>query len=345
MRIRTIKPAFWSDEKTGTLSLPSALLFIAMLNFADDKGRLRGVPALLRAQAFPYRPEINIEAALNELLSVGLVQAYKAGGQSYLQIKNFLKHQKVSRPSEHNLMPEPEVLENIGENESFFDENKTLTEDSLRPHGGLMEDSMSTHGGLTAGREGKGEERNGKEKNTTADASLGGSEKPKKARNRQTSADGERIKSLTMALAASWQRLKGSRYAHLGAKDVQGLKRLIGSFSDSEIIACWEIGIQRSDFVSCADFGELAYKFNRFQSLKAETLKAEQKAQAEAEQERQFYEFQEWCIADKLVPANEEEAKKWDAYIEYYKTKQQAKFIRARELLWQPGGDDGLDFN
>jgi len=168
MRIRTFKPEFWSDEKTGTLSMQAALLFLAMFNFADDKGRLRGVPSLLKAQAFPYRPEIDIEATLNELLVTGLVRAYKVGGQSYLEIKNFLKHQRINRPSDKNLMPEPQVYEITELHEGSMNTHGGLSEGSVSVHGGLSEDSVRAH--CRKGKEGKGRERKGLQRKTTLSA-------------------------------------------------------------------------------------------------------------------------------------------------------------------------------
>ena len=195
MRIRTVKPEFWSDEKTGTLSMQAALLFLAMFNFADDKGRLRGVPSLLKAQAFPYRPEIDIEATLNELLTIGLVRAYKVGGQSYLEIKNFLKHQRINRPSDKNLMPEPQVYE-ITE----------LHEGSVNTHGGLSEDSVSIHGGLSEGsvrahcrkgKEGKGRERKGLQRKTTSSAQNSPTHEFQKLWNEKAHENLPRVQAIT----------------------------------------------------------------------------------------------------------------------------------------------------
>lgn len=103
MRIRTIKPDFWSDSKTGTLSDRATKLFLGMLNVSDDYGVIEHDIDMLRARIFPYSTEtaeiiVNIPLQ-NELFSKSLVQSFKVDGKSYLYIKNFCKHQRVDRPS------------------------------------------------------------------------------------------------------------------------------------------------------------------------------------------------------------------------------------------------------
>jgi len=114
-RIRTIKPEFFTDSKTGHLSGPATRLFLGMLNHADDCGVLRLNYAELRAKILPYEepepgedcPTLRIVAVpLFELLKLGLVQlfTYRAEdedvGKLYLFIVHFLRHQRFSHPGE-----------------------------------------------------------------------------------------------------------------------------------------------------------------------------------------------------------------------------------------------------
>ncbi len=101
-RIRTIKPEFWTDEKIGTLSLQSRLLFIALWNFSDDFGVLKGSPLLLKAQILPYDYDIKLEDFvkwLNTLSDKGLIIFFKYKEEQFIYIKNFLSHQKIDKPS------------------------------------------------------------------------------------------------------------------------------------------------------------------------------------------------------------------------------------------------------
>jgi len=94
-RIRTVKPEMWTDGKVVRLSDAANLLFIALLNQADDSGRLKNDPIEIecRAPRFWQRSA----GLIDELKAVGLVTAYGDGGE-FLQIPNFNKHQVIDRP-------------------------------------------------------------------------------------------------------------------------------------------------------------------------------------------------------------------------------------------------------
>jgi len=100
-RIRTIKPEFWLDEDIATLSEPSMLLAIGLLNHADDEGYFNANPGLIKAAVFPLRePSKNIRGMLDELSSMGYIQVKKhdATSKTYGWIVNFKKHQRVDKP-------------------------------------------------------------------------------------------------------------------------------------------------------------------------------------------------------------------------------------------------------
>ena len=95
-----IDPEFWSDEKIGNISPESRLLFIGMWNFADDEGIIKSRPEYLRSIIFPY-DDIKVskmETLLQELVSQHLVYPYEIGGQHFILIVNFLKHQVINKP-------------------------------------------------------------------------------------------------------------------------------------------------------------------------------------------------------------------------------------------------------
>lgn len=134
-RIRTVKPDLWGDEKLGKLPRDARLLFIGLLNFADDAGRLRGDPMLIRSQVFPY-DEIDVAPLLADLCASGLLVPYQTNGEHFLWIRNFLKHQKLDHPSAP-VFPSPP---------------RTLTRASPKAQRGLTERSP---------QEGKGREKEG----------------------------------------------------------------------------------------------------------------------------------------------------------------------------------------
>lgn len=104
-RIRTIKPELPQSETLGRVSRDARLLFIMLWTIVDDAGRTRGAARLLAGLLFPYdadAPE-HIEGWLGELEAVGCIRRYVVDGSTYLDIPNWLRHQKIERPSKSKL--------------------------------------------------------------------------------------------------------------------------------------------------------------------------------------------------------------------------------------------------
>lgn len=104
-RIRTIKPEFPHSESMGNVSRDARLTFIQLWTLADDAGRLRGNSRMLASLLFPYDDDAKdlIEGWLTELERENCVQRYSIEGASYLQVCNWLKHQKIDKPSPSKL--------------------------------------------------------------------------------------------------------------------------------------------------------------------------------------------------------------------------------------------------
>lgn len=126
MRIRTIKPEFWSDEKIGKLSRNARLLFIGLWSIADDFGVARSNLRWINAQLFPYDHLSikNLRTWLSELLNLGFIEEFSSKDETYFNIKHFKNHQVINRPSKFR-NPEPPIL----------------TEDSVNTHGTLNDGS------------------------------------------------------------------------------------------------------------------------------------------------------------------------------------------------------------
>lgn len=151
-RIRSIKPEFWADEALAELSRDARLLLIGMFNFADDHGRMRGAPMLIRAQVFPYDTDLDVDKLLSVLASPreggkkGFIVRYEAEGESFIWIRNFNKHQKIDHPSKPQFPePPPDVAKTLA----------SPREPSLEDHGASGKIS------LDQGEEGSGEEGKG----------------------------------------------------------------------------------------------------------------------------------------------------------------------------------------
>lgn len=131
-RIRTIKPEYWSDERMASVSLEARLLFLGLLNLADDAGRLRGHPALIRGALFPYDDltVAQVDGWLEELADSGRIQRYRVDGEAYVWIRNFAKHQKIDHATPSKMPAPPE-------------ESRELSRESANSSRGLAKDSES----------------------------------------------------------------------------------------------------------------------------------------------------------------------------------------------------------
>jgi hypothetical protein len=106
-RIRTIKPEFPHSETTGELSRDARLLFILIWTIADDEGRARASSRLLASLLFPYDDDAPslIAGWLNELEEFKCIQRYTVDDDQYLEVTNWLKHQKIDHPTRSKLPP------------------------------------------------------------------------------------------------------------------------------------------------------------------------------------------------------------------------------------------------
>lgn len=118
--------------------MSARLLFIGLLNFADDSGNLNRSAKKIKMQVFPA-DAFDCEPLICELIAQGVLTEYSVNGEKFLQIKGFTKHQVINRPTKSNIPPP---------------ENQQNSTQTSTTHGGLTEDSL---------REGKGREGKGKE--------------------------------------------------------------------------------------------------------------------------------------------------------------------------------------
>ena len=138
MRIRTVKPDFWTHKMHRSIRAESALVALALLNYADDEGRFEADMELFQSACFPLRPKLKIMDAWIELCDCGWLILYEHGQDlagkpiRYGYIPGFERHQVINRPTPTHY-PSP----NDG--------------------------SLITHGALTEDSSGKGRERKGKD--------------------------------------------------------------------------------------------------------------------------------------------------------------------------------------
>ena len=100
-RIRTIKPEFPHSESMGRVSRDARLLFVELWCICDDHGRTRAASRMLASLLFPYDDDAPrlIDGWLSELEREGCIVVYEHDGSRYLEVRNWLKHQKIDKPS------------------------------------------------------------------------------------------------------------------------------------------------------------------------------------------------------------------------------------------------------
>ena len=108
-RNRMVKSTFWDDEKIASLSMEARLFFIGLWTHSDDFGVVKGNATWLRNQIFPY-DVIKIEKIhqlISELEKIGCIISFSKNQEDFFYIRNFLKHQRIDRPSTTVRNPAP----------------------------------------------------------------------------------------------------------------------------------------------------------------------------------------------------------------------------------------------
>jgi hypothetical protein len=108
-RIRYLKPEFWEDREVSKLNFEERLCFQGLWNFADKEGRLRDDPEWLKVKIFPY-DKVDIEKCLerlarNKTTGQPFIHRYEVGGQRYIQILQWHKHQKPHHTEQVSTIP------------------------------------------------------------------------------------------------------------------------------------------------------------------------------------------------------------------------------------------------
>jgi hypothetical protein len=106
---RMIDPAIWQSESLATLTINQRYLFIGLFSNADDQGRLKGHPALVRSAIFPF-DDISLDQIQDNLKAieeVGSITIYQKDGKTIIQILGWWDYQspQYATPSD---LPAPD---------------------------------------------------------------------------------------------------------------------------------------------------------------------------------------------------------------------------------------------
>ncbi|WP_350347233.1 hypothetical protein ABIQ69_11390 [Agromyces sp. G08B096] len=105
-RIRTVKPEFWESEDVARLPKLARLTMLGLFNYADDYGRFKANPALIKAAVWPLDDDVTADDVHDHLTHMnegGQIVSYEVEGRGYYVFAKWAEHQKVDRPSKSSI--------------------------------------------------------------------------------------------------------------------------------------------------------------------------------------------------------------------------------------------------
>ena len=106
---RFLRPGITTSDRWNAVSFIAQSFYVRLLTLVDDYGRYDGRIAILHAQCFALRPDINPQdsaAARRELQTANLIEIYEVGGKEYVQITKW--QERARGPSKYPSNPNPQ---------------------------------------------------------------------------------------------------------------------------------------------------------------------------------------------------------------------------------------------
>lgn len=111
-RIRTIKPEFFQSRSLAQCDIPARLTFAGLWTEADDHGRGRADPRLIKGAIWPLDDEIthqHVSAHIRMLNETGHIRLYEVDGEPYYEIISWDDHQAAAYRRGNAVYPPPEA--------------------------------------------------------------------------------------------------------------------------------------------------------------------------------------------------------------------------------------------
>jgi hypothetical protein len=160
---RMIHDCLWQSETFATLSYRQRCLWVGLITTADDQGRGRAHPGLVRAAVFPFDivSQEEIQEDLEAIQQLGMVLIYQVDDKAFYQVANWWEYQSPQwvGPSD---FPAPEGwldrLRYHGKGRNIVTQNWPNTADSLPDDKGTDKESRLPLAEGKGKEEGKEEE-------------------------------------------------------------------------------------------------------------------------------------------------------------------------------------------
>lgn len=108
MRARNLKPGFFRNEELAELPMAARILFQGLWCLADREGRLEDRPKRIKADVLPY-DDCDVSELLDGLTEHGFIVRYTIAGTGYIQVVNFLRHQRPHQNESASEIPPMDV--------------------------------------------------------------------------------------------------------------------------------------------------------------------------------------------------------------------------------------------
>jgi hypothetical protein len=103
-RSRNIKPGFFKNEELAEIEPLGRILFEGLWCLADREGRLEDRPKRIKAEVLAY-DDCDVDNLLEQLHKRGFIVRYEVDGKRYIQVTNFVRHQKPHPNEKPSVIP------------------------------------------------------------------------------------------------------------------------------------------------------------------------------------------------------------------------------------------------
>ncbi len=109
---RILKESICHNQRLSLVSAFAETLFYRLIVSCDDYGNFLADPRVIKGYLFPLKENVTIDeidVALEDLHSVGLIRFYPARGEEYLHLPGWEEHQKLKYRTAMYPLPGEEI--------------------------------------------------------------------------------------------------------------------------------------------------------------------------------------------------------------------------------------------